>query len=109
MVGFDETSQQLLAEARSPSGPKPGWRERFDYEYKRKGTRNLFMLCEPLVGWRHGVVTEQHTMVDFAQQMRWSRDRRCRPYPQGFNIIRCYDAGTGADLQGLYTPLFIFG
>ena len=35
---------------------------------------NLFMLCEPLAGWRHVAVTERRTMVDFAQQMRWLAD-----------------------------------
>ena len=71
MVCFDETSKQLLAEKRSPIPPKPARRERYDYEYQRNGTRNLFMLCEPLAGWRHVAVTERRTMVDFAQQMRW--------------------------------------
>ncbi len=47
-VCFDETSKLLVAETRSPIRPKPGRRERFDYEYQRNGTRNLFMLCEPL-------------------------------------------------------------
>ena len=53
VVCFDETSKQLLAEKRSPIPPKPARRERYDYEYQRNGTRNLFMLCEPLAGWRH--------------------------------------------------------
>ena len=70
VVCFDETSKQLLAEKRSPIPPKPARRERYDYEYQRNGTRNLFMLCEPLAGWRHVAVTERRTMVDFAQQIR---------------------------------------
>ena len=74
VVCFDETSKQLLAEKRSPIRPKPARRERYDYEYQRNGTRNLFMLCEPLAGWRHVAVTERRTMVDFAQQMRWLAD-----------------------------------
>ena len=68
VVCFDETSKQLLAEKRSPIPPKPARRERYDYEYQRNGTRNLFMLCEPLAGWRHVAVTERRTMVDFAKQ-----------------------------------------
>ena len=44
VVCFDETSKQLLAEKRSPIPPKPARRERYDYEYQRNGTRNLFML-----------------------------------------------------------------
>ena len=62
MVCFDETSKQLLAEKRSPIPAKPGRRERYDYEYQRQGTRNLFMLCEPRAGWRHVAVTERRTM-----------------------------------------------
>ena len=71
VVCFDETSKQLVAEKRSPIPAKAGRRERFDYEYQRNGTRNLFMTCEPLAGWRHVAVTERRTMEDFAHQMRW--------------------------------------
>ncbi len=74
IVCFDETSKQLVGEKRSPIPAKRGRRERFDYEYKRNGTRNLFMSCEPLAGWRHVEVTERRTMVDFGQQMRWLVD-----------------------------------
>ncbi len=82
-VCFDETSKQLVAETRSPIRPKPGRRERFDYEYQRIGTRNLFMLCEPMAGWRHVAVTERRTMVDFAHQMRWLVDEA---YPEAEKI-----------------------
>jgi len=74
VVCFDETSKQLVAEKRSPIPAKVGRRERFDYEYQRNGTRNLFMSCEPLAGWRHVEVTERRTMQDFAHQMRWLVD-----------------------------------
>ncbi len=57
VVNFDETSKQLVAEKKTPIPPKRGRRERFDYEYQRNGTRNLFMFCEPLAGWRHVEVT----------------------------------------------------
>ena len=66
VVCFDETSKQLVAEKQSPIPAKAGRRERFDYEYQRNGTRNLFMTCEPLAGWRHVAVTERRTMEDFA-------------------------------------------
>ena len=69
VVCFDKTSRQLLAETRAPIKPKPGRRERYDYEYQRKGTRNLFMMCEPLAGWRPGAVTERRSIKDFAQQI----------------------------------------
>ena len=74
VVCFDETSKQLVAEKRAPIPAKAGRRERFDYEYQRNGTRNLFMTCEPLAGWRHVAVTGRRTMEDFAHQMRWLSD-----------------------------------
>ena len=85
VVNFDETSKQLVAEKKTPIPPRRGRRERFDYEYKRNGTRNLFMCCEPLAGWRHVAVTERRTMVmvDFAHQMRWLVDEA---YPEAEKI-----------------------
>lgn len=83
VVCFDETSKQLVAEKKAPIPPKRGRRERFDYEYIRNGTRNLFMCCEPLAGWRHVEVTGRRTMVDFAHQMRWLVDEA---YPEAEKI-----------------------
>ena len=87
VVCFDETSKQLVSEKRSPIPAKAGRRERFDYEYQRNGTRNLFMTCEPLAGWRHVAVTGRRTMTDFAHQMRWLADaaRRLSPALQRSN------------------------
>jgi hypothetical protein len=70
LVCFDETSKQLVAEQRSPIPANAERRERFDYEYQRNGTQNLFMFSDPWAGWRHLAVTERRTMVDFARQMR---------------------------------------
>jgi hypothetical protein len=53
LVCFDEHPVQLIAEKRQPLPAKPGRPERYDYEYKRNGTRNLFMFFEPLSGFRH--------------------------------------------------------
>ena len=74
VVCFDETSTQLLAETRPALPPQPGQPLRQDYEYRREGTCNLFLTCEPLAGWRQVAVTERRTMQDFAQQMRWLVD-----------------------------------
>ena len=79
VVCFDETSTQLLGEARPPLPARPGQPRRQDYEYRREGTRNLFLTCEPLRGWRHVAVTQRRTMVDFAHQMRWLVDEA---YPE---------------------------
>ena len=64
---------------REPLPAQPGRPRRQDYEYRRSGTRNLFLFCEPLAGWRvrfltNQAITERRTMVDFAHQMRWLVD-----------------------------------
>ena len=74
VVCFDETSTQLLADVREPLPAQPGRPRRQDYEYRRAGTRNIFLTCEPRAGWRHVAVTERRTMRDFAHQMRWLVD-----------------------------------
>jgi hypothetical protein len=71
VVCLDEASKQLLGETRTPLPPEPGQPERFDYEYVRNGTANLFMLSQPLLGWRTVFVTERRTAVDFAEVVRW--------------------------------------
>ncbi len=70
VVNFDETSKQLIAETRQPLPLCAGEVERFDFEYERRGVRNLFMFCAPNRGWRHVEVTHQRTMIDFAPQMK---------------------------------------
>ena len=79
VVCFDETSTQLLADTRPPLPAQPGRPARQDYEYRREGTRNLFLTCEPMAAWRHVQVTERRTMQDFARQMRWLVDEA---YPE---------------------------
>jgi hypothetical protein len=74
MVCFDETNKQLIEETRQPLPARPGQVARYDYEYKRHGTRNLFLFFEPLVGQRHIEVTQRRTKQDFAHQMRWLVD-----------------------------------
>jgi len=61
LVCLDETSKQLIAETRVPMPMKPGRPARFDYEYERNGTANLFMMFAPLEGWRHVKVTDRHS------------------------------------------------
>ena len=85
VVCFDETSTQLLADVRPPMPARPGVPQRQDYEYRREGTRNLFLTCEPLAGWRHVEVTDRRTKQDFAHQMRWLVDEA---YPEARRIAR---------------------
>ena len=71
LVALDEASKQLVGEVVQPLPPEPGQPERFDYEYVRNGTANLFMISEPLLGWRAVQVTERRTATDFAEVVRW--------------------------------------
>lgn len=70
VVCFDEKSLQLVEETRVPRPVAPGRRALHDYEYRRKGTANIFMMVQPLACWRHLEVTKQRTRLDFAEQMR---------------------------------------
>jgi hypothetical protein len=70
VVCFDEKSKQLVGEVRKPIAARPGEVERYDSEYVRNGTANLFIMVEPLRGWRHVNVTTRRTKVDFAGQMK---------------------------------------
>jgi DDE superfamily endonuclease len=83
-VNFDESNKQLIQEKRQRLPSAPGHSERYDYEYERNGTRNLFMCCQPQTGWRHVAVTAQRTTLDFAPQMKWLVDEQ---YPEA-EVIR---------------------
>jgi hypothetical protein len=74
LVCFDEKSTQLLAHITDPLVLKPGQAIRQDYEYKRNGTRNLFLFVEPKVGFRQVLVTNRRTKQDFAFAMRYLVD-----------------------------------
>jgi hypothetical protein len=76
VVCFDETSKQLVTETQVPLPMESGQPERYDYEYERNGVRNLFMVVEPLAGWRHVAVTERRTKQDYAYQMKYLVDER---------------------------------
>jgi transposase len=69
-VCFDEASKQLIGETRVPCAPKPGQVARYDYEYERNGTSNLFMFFEPLRAWRHVKITDHRTGNDWAHAMK---------------------------------------
>jgi len=71
LVCIDESSKQLVSEVRAPLPARPGTPARHDYEYKREGVANLFMISEPLLGWRAVAVTERRTAKDFAEVLRW--------------------------------------
>ena len=88
LVCLDETSKQLVAETRTPEPIRPGQPARHDYEYKRNGTANLFMLFAPLEGWRHVEVTERRTAIDYAKILRDLSDTH---FPNAEKILLVQD------------------
>jgi hypothetical protein len=69
-VCFDERPVQLLGHVYDPLPMLPGQVRRYDYEYERNGTANLFVVCQPLAGWRTVKATAQRKKTDFAECMR---------------------------------------
>ena len=70
VVCLDETSRQVLADARPSLPVVPGKPAREDPEYVRHGVANLFLICEPLRGWRQVVVSDRRTRLDWAACVR---------------------------------------
>jgi len=104
VVCFDETPRQLIGEARVPVMAKPGKRARYDYEYVRNGTANVFMTVDVHRPWRHAKVTRQRTAIDFAECMRDLVDRH---YPRAELIRVVLDnlsTHTPAALYEAYPP-----
>ncbi len=106
-VCLDETSRQLLADVTAPEPMAPGGIRpvaREDYEYERGGVCNLFMLTEPLAGWRHVMVSERRTRIDFAHCIKELVDVH---YPKAEKIALVMDnlnTHTPASLYEAFEP-----
>ncbi len=83
IVCFDEGTKQIISETRTPLPMQPGQPQRYDYEYERHGTANLFMFSEPLAAWRHVEVTDRRTMIEYAHCMKYLVDER---YPEAETV-----------------------
>jgi hypothetical protein len=88
VVCFDEKSKQLLEDARTPIPMKPGQVKKYDYEYRRKGTCNIFVAVEPKAGKHFIKVTDHRTRKDFAEFMKWLIDKK---YKQAKKVMIVLD------------------
>jgi hypothetical protein len=86
VVCFDERPYQLVADVQAPLPMEPGRPQRVDYEYERQGCCNLFLIFQPLTGWREVHVTERRTKEDFARQMKWLVDE-VFPEAEGIRVV----------------------
>ena len=99
LVCLDEASKQLIGETAEPVPAEPGRPERFDYEYVRNGTANLFMISEPLTGRRSVTVTDRRTAKDFAEVLRWLADE---VHPTAEKIVLVMDNLNAHKTASLY-------
>jgi hypothetical protein len=99
VVCLDEKSKQLVGEILRPIPAAPGSPARVDYEYVRNGTANLFIMVEPLRGWRHVNVTLRRTKLDFARQIKELVDVH---YPKARKITLVMDNLNTHRLSCLY-------
>lgn len=88
VVCLDETSRQLLGDIRPPLPTIPGHPARHDPEYVRGGVANLFVVTEPLRGWRAVTVSDQRTRLDFAACIKEVVDVH---YPEAERIVLVLD------------------
>ena len=99
VVCFDESPVQLIGEVRQPIVPEPGRIERYDCEYRRNGTANLFVLLDANRPWRKVKVTERRTAQDFAVCMRELADLH---YPKAERIRVVLDNLSTHSVGALY-------
>ena len=102
VISFDESPTQLIGEARLPIAAEPGKPERFDCEYKRNGTQNLFVFLDVHRPWRKVKVTERRTAADFAECMRDLTDRH---FPEAEKIRVVMDNLSTHSPASLYSAL----
>lgn len=104
VVCMDESSKQHLIETRKALPMEPGKPERYDTEYERNGTSNLFIFFEPLRGWRRIDVTARRTSKDWAYQIQRLVDE---DYPKAKTIRLVMDnlnTHVGASLYKAFEP-----
>ena len=103
-VCLDETSRQLLADVTPPQPMAPGVPAKEDYEYVRQGVVTLFMVCEPLRGWREVMVSDRRTRIDWAHCIKELVDVH---YPDAEKIVLIQDnlnTHTPASLYEAFPP-----
>jgi hypothetical protein len=99
VVCVDEASKQLIVEVRAPLPPQPGQVAKYDSEYERRGTANLFMAVEPLAGKRTVQVTDRRTKTDWAQFIRWLLTK---VYPEAERVVLVMDNLNTHSVGSLY-------
>src|SRR5258708_24936082 len=103
-VCLDEEPVMQHADVHAPVRVGPDQPERVDYEYERRGARNLFVMVEPLAGWRHVEVTAQRTRQDYAKVVCWLVDE-VYPHAEYIRLVQDnLNTHTSAALYETFPP-----
>jgi hypothetical protein len=103
-VCLDESSKQLVGEIRVPLPARPGDPARYDSEYVRNGTANVFVAFEPLAGWRHVEATDTRTRADFAWFVKGLVDGRYRDAEKVVLVMDNLNTHTLGSLYEAFPP-----
>jgi DDE superfamily endonuclease len=104
-VNLDETSKQLIGEVRGPLPPVPGQQpERYDSEYVRNGTANLFVVFEPLAGWREVTMTDSRKRTDWAGVVKELVDGRYKDAEKVVLVMDNLNTHSTASLYEAFPP-----
>ena len=102
---LDETSVQLVAETRTPSPVEPGQPARYDYEYERNGVAAVYMITEPLRGWREVVVGNHRTAIEFAYVIKHLVDVHFADVEQIVLVMDQLNVHTPGSLYEAFSPV----
>ncbi len=105
MVCIDEKSVQLIGDVRDPLPITAGRAARVDYEYRHKGTANLFLAFEPLANRRHVQVTERRTKKDWAAYVKHLVDGRYKDSHRVVLVVDNLNTHTPASLYEAFEPV----
>ena len=104
VVCFDETNKQHIADLMEALPVREGDVRKYDSEYERKGTSNIFMYFEPLAGYRHVTVTDRRTAIDFADGMKLLVDELYPSVPIITVVLDNLNTHTKASLYKAFPP-----
>ena len=101
VVNLDESPNQVIEEIRTSFIDKNGIIHQ-DYEYKRNGVADIYMLAEPKAGWREVLVKDNHNRLTYAEVIRHLAED---VYPQANKITLIEDNLSAHKLSALYEIL----
>ncbi len=101
---MDELTKQLIRETRTPIPAKKGSVEKFDTEYERNGTANIYLYVEPLKAKYFTKVTKTKTAVDWAYTVKEMVDEKYKFAEKITLVLDNLNTHVGASLYKVFPP-----